>query len=315
MKISAPSHAFITFVAILNGLALASAGLGQSIPAQAPPDSIQTDPGNSRYGLFNLLDHRSAYGVGVFPEPFIVDDSDLEVNEFRVDWLHTELHRQISDTVTTEIEHGFELLTVEVELPYEHDTARLTDPVTGQSVRTSQQGIGNVSLGARLPFYQYVSTNGVFDTTFGVGIEVGIPTNSQVSKNTEVVPKLLNDTAIGDFTLQTVLGYSTLFGSGDDGGVTTFEYGFVFGYNIQHRWLPIPGVKQLVPVFELQGNLQTDKADNGHNSLLGNAGFRLNLNSIGNVQPRLGMGYVFPIDHGGKQSTQWGIITSLVFEF
>ena len=38
----------------------------------------------SRYGLFDGLDHRSIYGQGYFPEPFMVDDSDLEPNEARV---------------------------------------------------------------------------------------------------------------------------------------------------------------------------------------------------------------------------------------
>ena len=44
---------------------------------------------STRYGLFGWLDHRSGYGQGVFPEPFLVDDSDLETNEARLDWLHT----------------------------------------------------------------------------------------------------------------------------------------------------------------------------------------------------------------------------------
>jgi hypothetical protein len=48
-----------------------------------------------------------------------------------------------------------------------------------------------------------------------VAVEVGIPVNSSVSKNTEAVPKIFNDPGLGDnFTLQSVVGYSTLFGGG-----------------------------------------------------------------------------------------------------
>lgn len=55
---------------------------------QTAPVSSASQTG-TRYGLFNGLNHRSDYGQGVFPEPFLVDDSDLEQNEARLDWLHT----------------------------------------------------------------------------------------------------------------------------------------------------------------------------------------------------------------------------------
>src|SRR5260370_32481898 len=74
---------------------------------------------NTRYGPFNWLDHRSSYGQGVFPEPFLIDDSDLEDNEARLDWLHTQSDNQRSDVIKAEIEKGFGLLTLEIEVPYE----------------------------------------------------------------------------------------------------------------------------------------------------------------------------------------------------
>jgi hypothetical protein len=275
--------------------------LAVPVICSADPSTVPIDLTSSRYGLLNALDHRSAYGQGIYPEPFLVDDSDLEVNEMRLDWLHTELHGQTTDQITGEVEKGFGLLTLELEVPWAHDGG---------------SGFENISVGARHPLYQYVSGNGFIDTTFGVGLEVGIPTNSPISKNTEVVPKIFNDTAIGqNFTVQTLLGYSTLFGGGDDGGVQTFEYGFVFGYSIQHSVLPLPDVQQLIPVMELQGYTQTNKSDAGHNSLMGDVGFRLNLNAIGPFQPRLGIVYVFPVDSGAREELHWGIDTSLVFEF
>jgi hypothetical protein len=193
-----------------------------------------------------------------------------------------------------------------VEVPYEQN-------VDGNDI---EAGVANIDVGARLPIYQYVSSNGLIDSTFGVGFEVGIPTNSSVSKNGELVPKFFNDLKLGNhFTLQSVFGYSTLIGPGEDGGLQTFEYGFVLGYTIQHRELPIPGVQQLIPMLELSGETELNHADFHHNSLVGDIGFRVNLKAIGRVQPRLGAAFVFPVDKGAREDLNWGLITSLVFEY
>lgn len=279
-------------------------------------DALSGGAPSNRYGPLGVFDQRSTYGKGVFPEPFLVDDSDLEVNEVRFDWLHQENAGQTGNFFLGEFEKGIGLMTVEVEVPYIRDTQRTFDRAADRSVFTRSQGFDNVSIGVRNPVFQYVSNDQFIDTTFGVGFEAGIPTNSPVSKNAELVPKIFNDLRIGDHvTLQTVLGYSTLFGSKPDGGSQTFEYGMVFGWSIPHEQLPLPGVEQLVPVFEFQGDALLNKDAAGSNSLLGNAAFRLNLHPIGPVQPRLGLGYVFPIDKGGRDELRWGIYTSLVFEF
>jgi hypothetical protein len=292
--------------------AITSVRAGSTVDDQKPPTSVTlgaslAEPSaNTRYGPFNWLDHRSAYGEGVFPEPFLVDDSDLEVNEARLDWLHTSGNDQHSDLVTAEVEKGFGLLTLELEVPYERDVG----------AGAVAEGVGNIDVGARYPIYQYVSGDGFVDSTFGAGIEVGIPVNSTNSKNAELVPKVFNDLKLGDhFTLQSVFGYSTLFGGGADGGLQTFEYGFVFGYTIPHKELPLPGVLQLIPMLELSGETELNNGDRGHNSLIGDLGFRVNLKTIAGVQPRLGAAFVFPIDRGGRDDLHWGVITSLVFEY
>jgi hypothetical protein len=273
--------------------------------AMAPANTTIV-PANTRYGMFNWLDHRSAYGQGVYPEPFLVDDSDLEVNEARLDWLYQAANGQQTNLVTAEVEKGFGELTLEVEAPYEYNTAQAQ--VT--------QGTANIDLGARYPIYQYVSKDGMIDTTFGVAAEVGVPTYSSVSKNTEFVPKVFNDLKVGNhFTLQSILGYSMLYGGSPDGGVQTFEYGFVFGYTIPHAELPIPNVEELIPVLELSGGTQTTQQDAGVNSLEGDLAVRFNLKPIGKVQPRLGIGYVFPLSSAARDDVHWGIITSLVFEY
>ena len=283
---------------LVSGLSLAALATGKVFADD------QTAP-DTRYGLFNGLDQRSSYGQFFLPEPFLIDDSDLETRELRLDWLHTASGGDHSDNAKAEIEYGIGLTTLELEVPYERDTA-------GGSTAS---GMGNISVGVRRPFYQFVSRGGLVDTTFGAAAELGIPTGSAVSQNTELVPKIFNDTRLGNFTVQSVLGYSLLFGPGAAGGVDTFEYGFVFGYAIPHTTLPLPGVERLIPVFELKGETQVNKADAGHNSLTGDVGLRVNLKSICGVQARPGIAFVFPVDNGARADTHWGIMTSLVFEF
>jgi len=260
---------------------------------------------NTRYGLFDWLDHRSDYGQGVFPEPFLVDDSDLEENEARLDWLRTANGSDHSDTVKAEVEKGFGLLTLEIEVPY----------VRESSEDGASQGFDNVDLGARYPIFQYVSAKGFVDSTIGAGVEAGFPVDSRISRSYEFVPKIFNDLKLGEHvTLQSIIGYSALFG-GDDDGLQTFEYGFDLGYTILYRQLPLPGVLEVIPVFEVAGETQLNKDDPGHNSVLGNLAMRVNFKTIGWVQPRLGVGFVFPLDAGAHADVHCGVVTSLVFEY
>jgi hypothetical protein len=268
-------------------------------------DGSSTNALDTRYGWFNSLDHRSSYGQFFFPEPFLIDDSDLETRELRLDWLHTAVGGSHTDNAKAELEYGLGLTTLELEVPYERDVAD----------GTTVSGPGNISIGARRPLYQFVSDNEQFDTTFGAAIELGIPTKSNLSHNTELVPKIFDDTRFGNLTVQSVLGYSLLFGPGGEGGIHTFEYGFVFGYVIPHETLSFSGVERLIPVAELKGETQVNKADAGHNSLLADVGLRVNLKSFHGIQARPGIVFVFPLDKGARTDTHWGILTSLVFEF
>jgi len=260
---------------------------------------------NTRYGLFNGLDHRSSYGQGIFPEPFLVDDSDQEVRELRFDWTHTAAGADHSDNAKAELEYGIGLMTLELEVPYERNVA---DGMT-------ESGLANINVGARYPFFQFVSERGLADTTFGAAVEIGVPTTSTVSHDAEFVPKIFNDTRIGNFTVESVLGYSMLAGPDADGGLDKFEYGFSFGYGIPHKALPLPGVERLIPVFELSGEAALNHANRGQDRLTGGIGLRANLKTIGPVQARPGILFVFPVDNGAREETHWGIMTSLVFEF
>jgi hypothetical protein len=263
-----------------------------------------TTPESTRYGLFGWLDHRSSYGQGVLPEPMIVDETDLET-EIRMDWFHAKAGAARTDEAKIELEKSFGTFTFELELPYERES-------TEEGV---VQGISNINLGVRTPFYQYVSPSGFIDTTFGVGFEVGIPTTSEVSKNAEYVPKIFNTLRIGShFSLQSIAGYSILSGPGEDSGLHTFEYGFIVGVTFQHKEIPIPGVQQFIPMFEVSGEKPLNHGEL-HNSIIANAGFRVNIKAIGELQPRLGVGYVFPMNDVARQDIHHGIYTSLVFEF
>jgi hypothetical protein len=288
----------------LNSLTIGTLTLFAAAAAALADDSAATTADtDTRYGLFNGLDHRSNYGQGAYPEPFLIDDSDLEQREFRLDWLHTGIHGNYSDTIHPELEWGIGNMTLELEVPYERN---VEDGVV-------TKGFANVDVGARYPFFQFVSRSNLFDTTFGAAVELGIPTTSAVSHNTEFVPKVFNDTKIGKFSAQTVLGYSMLYGPGEEGGVNTFEYGFVFGYDTLEGKLP--GVEKVIPVAELSGETQLNKGASGQTILTGDLGLRFDLKTIGGIQPRPGVVFVYPLNNNSRQEQHWGVMTSLVFEF
>jgi len=237
----------------------------------------------------------------------LLDDTGLEPDgELELNSLNTRANAQHSDTYTVESQKSFGMLTLELGVSYEHYS---------DSDDTSQ-GVGNINLGARYPLYQFVSATGFFDTTLGVGLEAGIPVNSAVSQNTELNPKVFDDVKLGEhFSLQSVLGYDTLLGGGDNGGQQTFEYGFAFGYAVSQGELSLPGIQQFTPLFELSGETGLNNGEAGQNSLLGSIGFRADLKPIGDVQPSLGLGFVFPMDSGARAEVHWGIATSVTLEF
>jgi hypothetical protein len=43
--------------------------------------------------------------------------------------------------------------------------------------------------------------------------------------------------------------------------------------------------------------------------------FVLEEKAIGRIQPRPGVGFVFPLNSAAREDTHWGVIASLVFEF
>src|SRR4051812_319783 len=275
------------------------------------PPAAGIAPASNRYGLFNLLDDRSRYGQFWFVEPLRGPEMDVD-REFRVDWFHGEAQNLQQDEVNAEIEYNFGLLTVEAELAYSREAELSAD---GREVA---EGIGNVELSARHPIYQAVSADGNLDYTIVAALELALPTQSEISHDTEIVPQIFQLLRVGEhLSIEASAGESFLIGP-EEGGASAFEYNIVFGYNLEHEDLPLPGIERTIPIFELNGERVTNGPageDDNDNELFGTVGARFNLSPIGGAQPRIGLGYVFPIDKGARESLDWGIVTSLVFEF
>lgn len=269
---------------------------------------------STRYGWLNLLDNRSSYGQFWFVEPLRAPEMDVD-REFRVDYIHAEGQSGQSDELKPEIEYNFNLLTIEAETTYQWNHELTTDPLSGRLAHQTTRGFGGIELAARHPVFQYVSPDNFFDYTLVGAFELAIPSGSRLSKDTELVPQMFQLARIGQhLSVEASVGYSMLIGP-NEGGTNTLEYNLVLGCNFEHDELPIPGVLRTIPIFELNGETGLSREPVGHNALTGTAGFRVNFNSIGLLQPRIGIGYVFPIDRGGRDDLTWGIITSIVFEY
>ena len=275
---------------------------------------VANDFPSSRYGLFNLLDHRSVYGQFWFVEPLRGPEMDVD-REIRVDWFHGEGKGTQSDEVTAELEYNFGLLTVEVEVPYLNERSGGFDPANKRVIHEREEGIGNIELSARHPVFQWVSPDQNFDYTAVGALEMAVPSGSSISKDTEFVPQFFQLLRLGEHvSIEASLGWSVLVGPVAR-GENSLEYNLVLGYNFEREQLKLPGVQRLIPIFELNGDTVLSHEERGENTLFGTAGFRVNLTALGELQPRLGVGYVFPIDSGAREEMRWGIVTSLVFEF
>ena len=273
-----------------------------------------TAPGaEGRYGLFNLLDGRSEFGTGFFPEPFLVDEGDRD-NEIEFSWYHEEGAGSGTDQVTGEVEWTFWGTTVEVDVPWESDTFPGTNQFTGQPDTQRTSGMDAIGISFRHPVWQYVSPDNDIDNTLVAAFEVAAPTNSPVGKDTELVPEIFDLLRIGDHLgIQTHVGYSTELGS-DPSDEETFEYSLDVSYNIDGSIVPLPQeLLGIVPIFELAGYRGLNNGDLSDN-LSGVIGARFSVAPIGDVSPRLGIGYVFPVDKQAGETFRWGIITSIVFD-
>jgi len=269
-------------------------------PARA--DSAADD----HYGPFGLLDHRSKYNTGWFPEPLLTDEMDGD-QEVRLNYRHFEQPGTQVTEVSAEVEKNFGNLTIELELPYEREATH------EDGEREVEEGIGPFEISARHPFAQYVSPSGAVDLTVGARVELAIATQTDISKDNEIVFGLYQTLGLGEhFNIQASIGSSTIFGPGEDGGSNALEYAVVLGYNLD---IDTAVVSRITPIVELDAETGMNHGLGGNTSVLGVVGgvFTFAPNSLG--QPKLGIGYIFPINDDARDEFDWGVTTSLIFEF
>jgi hypothetical protein len=264
--------------------------------------------------LFGTLNYRSKYYSDSFPEPFRVEDTAID-NELRFDWEHDEGNGSRANTEVAEIQKSFSIVTFEIQAPYSSSTGLIAADSDDGVAKGSSRGFSDVELAARLPVIQSVSKSGLIDNSLGFNLEADIPTNSPVGKNAGITPGIFDDLAIGDgFTIQSLFTFSHSFGTLQTGRAS-FGYELAFAYAIEDEDFKIPHVERLIPSLELLGITALDGITSGHNALTGTAGVRAEFKPVWKLQPSFGVGYIFPIDGGGRSELHWGIITSLTFEF
>jgi hypothetical protein len=278
-------------------------------PLQLSTDATQP-ASDSHYGPFGWLDHRSVLGTGFFPEPFLVDEGDVD-RELAFTWEHDEGHSSTSDALSGEIEWAFGVNTIEIEVPYEYNS--FPGPVAGGPVQT-ESGFDGIEFAIRRPIWQWVSADNNIENSIVGGFEVAFPPGGSVARDWELVPQFFDLLRVGEhFGLQIHVGYSTLTGP-DPVNQETLEYSADFSYSLDRSVIPLPkGLDEIDAMFELAGERGLNNGDLS-NHLEGVLGARFNLTSIGDFSPRLGIGWVLPIDKQARGDFDWGIVTSLVFD-
>jgi hypothetical protein len=295
-----------------KGLENSETAEGSGNPGQAASPIFQrtSERGSGRY-FFNLLDHRSRYGTGFFPEHFRQTSLDAE-HELRADYFHGEHSGRRESEIESEVEWAINNLTLTIEGEWESEHE--FDADAGSFVRN--EGWQTVKFKAHHPVYQFVSSNDFLDYTLVGKVSVGLPLAGNMhTDDYEIQPLLGQMLRLGEhFSAQTWTGVNFVTGS-KDGGNHELRYGALLGWNISHKEMPIPGTVSATPLLELDGQRFLAGPERGDDRLFGVAGVRVNFVPVGPVQPRVGVGYLFPIDEGARQELSWGVQTSLILEF
>lgn len=255
--------------------------------------------------FFDLLTRRSRYGTGFFPEHFRQTSLDRE-HELRLDYFHGGHTGRHEQELEGEVEWAVRDLTLTVEAEWE--TEREKEGGTWHR----EQGWETVKLKAHHPLYQFVSADDFLDYTLVGKVSVGVPLSGSLRHDSyEIYPLLGQMLRLGGhFTTQTWTGVNFSAG-GADRGARELRYGALFGWNTE---VAVPGVRAITPLLELDGQSGLSGDEQVHR-LYGVAGARFDLTPAGPIQPRFGLGYLFPIDTGARRELSWGVQSSLIFEF
>lgn len=297
---------------ILPSLARAAAATplypSLSLQPQRVLTAQATDP-STRYGL-GLLDSRSIYGQGWFPDSFRQHSLDAG-NGLGFDYFHGEGHHKQVDELTTDIEwNPVGQLTLGLEGGWSSQRATVV------GVRERAEAWDTVKIKAHHPIFQYVSPDGTFDYVLVAKLALGLPLTEDLRHDPyEINPLLGQMFKLGDrFSIQTWTGVNFLVGP-RGGGEHQFHYGVIFGYRIEHDDLPLPGVETIIPVLELDGSATLGGESRGSHQLFAVVGLRAYFDAIGPVAPALGIGYMIPLDQGARADLSGAIITSISFGF
>jgi hypothetical protein len=286
-------------------------------PYTGLPDTRELEAAKERTTLFGQpLNSKSRYGLAWFPETLRAPEMDIEYSEMRLDYFHSEGDSRRTNEVRAEFEQSFGSLTLELELPYlwEQTSSEEADGSGDHAEPVTKDGFSRIEMGARYPLFQYVSPGGDIDYTCVGAFELALPGSSHFGRDTEISPRVYQLLRVGDHaSVQTSIAYAVLVGP-ENGGGTAMEYGFTFGYSFAHDEMPIPGVVMFTPIFELVGENVLSGDERGANPLFGVAGVRFYTEPVWFFQPRIGIGYEFPLNHHAQDELDWGVLLSCNFE-
>ena len=174
------------------------------------------------------------------------------------------------------------------------------------------RGFENVDLAVYHPIFQAVSRDNRLDYTAAIRLDVGIPTDTAVSgSDVQLTPYLGQLLRVGEHvSVETWTGAEFTIAPHQ---TDQFIYGASFGYQLTHKQMSLPFTESVTPLFELDG--RTPFSHPGQDALFGVVGLNWQFTGKGNWQPRLGLGYQFPIDQGARDQLHWGIITQIFLQF
>ena len=281
-----------------------------------PPDPSdrQTAPEPSGRYEFGLLDRRSSYGGDFFPDPFIGPELDRET-QWEVDYAHGESPDRRENQADAQVDWNFaEQFTLSVEAGYdsEHALGTHTGGGSDDPEPANARGFENVDVAVYHPVFEAISRGKTLDYTAVLRLDVGVPTYTKVSgTDVQLTPYLGQLLRLGEHV--SVEAWTGPQFTLAPHRTNQFLYGTSLGYRITRRQLALPLTQSVTPLFELDG--QQPFSRHGANVLIGVAGLNWQFAPFGELHPRVGVGYQFPVDRGGRDQLRWGIVTQLFLDF
>ncbi len=266
----------------------------------------------SRY-FFGLLDHRSKLAKGFFPGTFLAVNVAAQ-REIALTWYHFERGNEQLDLFYNEFKWGLDQWTIEFQSPYQHEHVSYPGAAPDEPTSRNFDGLANFAIVMRSPIYQYVSKNGNFDYSLVPGLEIDPPSGSAVSTGTTLSPRLMQAIALSDhFSVMTSVGLSFLTGS-HQGGQKNLTWDTVLGYNIYHKDLPLPGIADITPVFEIVGSDPVSGVDVGRQSITTLFGVEINPEpQWGYLTPYIGVGAGPAITSTARRGGDWVLSAYVAF--